>query len=59
MTTYNGSIKYQVLNIQGQMILEGDFEHKMTIHFDQMARGFYMIQFKIDGKTINKKLIKQ
>jgi uncharacterized protein YbdZ (MbtH family) len=59
VTTFEGIITYRILNNQGQLILKGEFEKEKSINFDQMARGFYMIQFEINGKTVNKKLIKQ
>ncbi len=55
----NENINYHLYNLQGQLLQNGNFAHKVALNLSDFANGLYILQLQLEDKIWITKIIKQ
>ncbi len=54
-----GLVDYQVMDLQGHVLVEGHFEGSTKIDLGDFSRGVYVLKMELDGKMMERKLVRE
>lgn len=56
--TQNGTVRYELSNLQGQIMLQGSFSGATVLNVSALPAGTYVLRLEEDGKVYGMKVVK-